>query len=223
MHRIEALKGIWRRLRPEYAEQTVTTGDRFLILGLGNPGPKYAGNRHNVGFRCLEYLAKRHGIAVRRKRHHALIGEGHIGPHAVVLAMPQTFMNDSGRAVVALSRWYKVPAQNILVIYDDLDLPLAKLRLRRGGSSGGHKGVQSIIVALGTQDFPRLRVGIGRPTHGDPIDYVLHDFDADQEPLIERACKWAEEIVRTWLDKGIQEAMNEYNGRDLVPLEESSR
>ena len=187
-----------------------------MIVGLGNPGRKYAGNRHNVGFLCVEHLARAHGISLRRKRLNAIVGEGRVGRHRVVLAQPQTFMNDSGRSVGAVSRWYKVPPERILVIHDDLDLTVAKVRLRQGGSSGGHNGIKSIIAELGGQDFARLRIGIGRPTRGDPIDYVLNDFTADQEHEIEAVYAEIPEIVRTYLEQGIREAMNAYNGRDLV-------
>ncbi|MBC7235047.1 MAG: aminoacyl-tRNA hydrolase [Chloroflexi bacterium] len=193
---------------------------RHLIVGLGNPGPKYADNRHNIGFQCVDYIAERWNAAWRGRRFQALLAETEIDGHRVVLAKPQTFMNDSGQAVAPLSRWFKIPAERILVIYDDLDLPLARLRLRPGGSSGGHRGVQSIIEALGTQNFPRLRVGIGRPAYGDPIDYVLNDFDREQEPIVRQVYPYVEEIVRCYLNQGIHEAMNQYNGRDLIAAAE---
>lgn len=185
----------------------------YLIVGLGNPGRKYAGNRHNIGFRMIDRLAGAHGIHVaRRKRFHAELGEGAIGAHRVVLAKPLTFMNDSGRAVQAIRHWYKVPTQHILVIYDDLDLPLGRIRLRQGGSSGGHNGMRSTITALGGNDFCRLRIGIGRPPRGDPIDYVLSDFSPDEEPVVLRLCDRIDEMVLRYLDDGIRAAMNEYNG-----------
>ena len=189
----------------------------FLIVGLGNPGPKYAANRHNVGFLFLDRLAAAYDIDVRRRRFRALVGEGSVGAHRVVLAKPLTFMNDSGRAVGPLTRWYKSPSARVLIIHDDLDLPLARIRVRRDGSSGGHNGLKSIIAELGTQGFPRLRVGIGRPSRGDPIDYVLDDFDSEQLPAIEAACQWVDDIARCFLEQGVREAMNTYNGRDLVP------
>ncbi len=189
---------------------------RHLIVGLGNPGSKYAGHRHNVGFQCIDYIAERWGATLRTRRFKAHLGESDIDGHRVVLAKPQTFMNDSGRAVGPMSGWFKIPPRRILVIYDDLDLPLARVRLRPGGSSGGHRGVQSIIDALGTQEFPRLRVGIGRPEFGDPIDYVLNNFSREQEPIVREIYPWVEEMVRYYLDAGIVEAMNRYNGRDIM-------
>jgi peptidyl-tRNA hydrolase, PTH1 family len=189
---------------------------RHLIVGLGNPGIKYAAHRHNVGFQCVDYMAERWGAALRTRRFKAHIGEVEVDGHRVVLAKPQTFMNESGQAVGPISGWFKIPPRRILVIHDDLDLPLARLRLRPGGSSGGHRGVQSIIDVLGTQEFHRLRIGIGRPAFGDPIDYVLNDFGREQEAVLHEIYRWVEEMVRYYLDVGIAEAMNRYNGRDLV-------
>jgi len=191
---------------------------RHLIVGLGNPGAKYAGHRHNVGFQCVDHLARTWGIKLDRQRFKAVWGQGSAGVHPVILAQPQTFMNDSGQAVSSLARWFRIPPERILVIYDDLDLPFAKLRLRRDGSSGGHRGVQSIIGLLGTRAFPRLRVGIGRPAHGDPIDYVLNDFARDQEPVLPHIYAAVQEIVTCYLDCGVREAMNAFNGLDTIDL-----
>ncbi|NLD73342.1 MAG: aminoacyl-tRNA hydrolase [Chloroflexi bacterium] len=186
----------------------------YLIVGLGNPERRYAANRHNIGFQCVDVLAERHDIAVTRKRFNALLGEGRIGGERVALLKPQTFMNDSGRAVAPARRWYKASPERILVIYDDLDLPLGKLRIRQGGSSGGHHGINSIIESLGSADFVRLRVGIGRPPRGrgDPVDYVLNDFGPDQVPVIEETRERVAEAVGVILAQGVTQAMNDYNG-----------
>ena len=194
-----------------------TSGDEpsYLIVGLGNPGARYALNRHNVGFQCIDRLTETYGIPLRKKRFKARYGEGTIEGHLVVLAKPLTFMNSSGKAVAPLSRHYHLAPQRVLVIHDDLDLPLGRVRLRPGGSSGGHRGLKSIIEALGTQDFPRLRIGIGRPAQGDPIDYVLSDFDPDQEPIIQAVYKLVLEIIPYFLREGIEETMNAYNGRQV--------
>ena len=139
----------------------------FLIVGLGNPGETYARHRHNVGFQCVKYLADRHGMRFLDKQHKARVASGTLAGQRVVLAKPFTFMNDSGQSVAALVRWHKIdPSRELLVIYDELDLPFGTLRMRPGGSAGGHNGMKSIIQQLGTQDFARLRVGIGRPPHG---------------------------------------------------------
>lgn len=185
---------------------------RYLVVGLGNPGERYRRNRHNIGFHCLERLAREHGIAMGKKRFKAIWGQGRIGGEPVVLAMPQTFMNDSGRAVAPLSRWFKIPPERIMVVYDDLDLPAGRVRLRPGGSSGGHHGIESIIAELGTREFNRLRIGIGRPEFGDPIDYVLNDISREQEPAFAEACEVATGAIECFLERGIREAMNQYNG-----------
>jgi peptidyl-tRNA hydrolase, PTH1 family len=191
-----------------------SSSEFYLIVGLGNPGREYAGNRHNVGFQCVDRLADAHGMALRKNRFGASLEEGHIGARHVVLAKPLTFMNDSGKAVGPISKWYKIPPERILVIYDNLDLPLGKVRLRPNGSSGGHKGINSIIAALGTRDFGRLRVGIGRPTYGDPVDYVLGNFDREQSPVIQAAYDQVLRIVPCFLEEGMLKAMNTYNGQD---------
>ncbi len=182
-----------------------------LIVGLGNPGRSYAAHRHNVGFRCLEHLAEVHGLSFVRDRAKADLASGQIAALRVLLVKPRTYMNLSGQAVSRLARFYKIAPQDILVIYDDLDLPLGVIRLRPEGGSGGHKGMKSIIESLGSQAFPRLRMGIGRPPDEDVVDYVLSDFTLDEEIAIENACEKAVAAVECFLTKGIAAAMNEYN------------
>ena len=198
----QAFSRLWRRGEPVIEK---------LIVGLGNPGRKYAGNRHSVGFQCLDRLAEAWGLPFSRRKHKALLAQGEIAGLKVILAKPQTFMNLSGDAVERLARFYKLPPENILVIYDDLDLPLGRVRLRPEGGSGGHKGMKSIVEHLGTNGFPRLRVGIGRPTHGDPVDYVLDDFAPDEQIAIEEAYERVVSTVELWLTEGIATAMNRYN------------
>jgi peptidyl-tRNA hydrolase, PTH1 family len=202
---LQTIKSWFHREKP-------TAATVYLIVGLGNPGERYTHNRHNVGFQCVDHLARLHDIEVRKKRFKATLGEGQIGSRHVVLAKPQTFMNVSGQAVVPISQWWKVPRERILVIHDDLDLPLGKVRLRPNGSSGGHNGLNSIIADLGTRDFCRLRVGIGRPEQGDPIDYVLGNFTREQELVIKATYDLVARIVLCYLEEGIQKAMNTYNG-----------
>lgn len=187
-------------------------GDRVkLIVGLGNPGPRYTKNRHNVGYQCVERVAQRHGMIFGKVMFKAYITRGQIGGTKVVLARPLTFMNLSGLAIRPLLRWYRLAPSDLLVIYDDLDLPLGKIRLRQKGGSGGHKGIRSIIQALGTQDFARLRIGIGRPVHGEPQDYVLRDFSPDELITMEDACERAVAAVASFVTEGITTAMNEAN------------
>ena len=183
-----------------------------LIVGLGNPGREYAAHRHNVGFQVVDALAHSHKLTFSGRKGLARIARGEIGGQPVILAKPQTFMNLSGKSVGRLSRTLDVPPERILVIYDDLDLPLGRLRLRAEGSSGGHKGIRSIIDVLGTQAFPRLRVGIDRPPgRMDPVDYVLQPFDRDQKPFLADAVARAAAAVECWLNEGIVAAMDRFN------------
>jgi PTH1 family peptidyl-tRNA hydrolase len=185
-----------------------------LIAGLGNPGPKYAANRHNVGFRCVERLGIALGLTFDKDQKQARLALGDFDGRRVVLAKPQTFMNESGRAIVPLTRFYKVQLECLLVVYDDLDLPLGTVRLRPEGGSGGHKGMRSIIEHLGSRDFPRLRIGIGRPPgRMDPAAYVLQDFSADEGPLLEETLERAVAALETWLRQGVEMAMDRYNRR----------
>ncbi|HTY81888.1 MAG TPA: aminoacyl-tRNA hydrolase [Dehalococcoidales bacterium] len=191
-----------------------------LIIGLGNPGFLYTHNRHNVGFMSVGHLAKAQKIHFDKKQGQARTGMGTIAGNRVVLARPQTFMNASGESVSALARKLNLKPEDIIVIHDDMDLPVGKIRLRLGGSSGGHKGIESIIARLGTRDFYRVRIGIGRPERavGLPdekeqavISYVLSDFTGEEEKLIEKALPTVSEAVVFLLENGIEAAMNKYN------------
>jgi PTH1 family peptidyl-tRNA hydrolase len=183
-----------------------------LVVGLGNPGLQYARNRHNAGFQVVDRLAARAGAAFRKHPGRALVARAAIGGTQVLLAKPQTFMNLSGASVAALIHWYHLdPVRQLLVIYDDLDLPQGKIRLRARGSAGGHKGLTSIIEHLRTQDFARLRVGIGRPEHGEPFQYVLQDYTAEERMLMDAAQERAADAVECYLRQGIIAAMNQFN------------
>ncbi|MCE5258827.1 MAG: aminoacyl-tRNA hydrolase [Chloroflexi bacterium] len=194
----------------------------YLLVGLGNPGQRYRMTRHNIGFRCIDHLAERHQIAVTRKRFAALLGEGTIAGERVVLAKPQTFMNESGKAVQPIMRWWKIPPEHILVIYDDLDIPLGRLRLRADGSSGGHRGINSIIAETSSPAFNRLRIGIGRPI-GDAIDHVLNGFSAEEKTVLDKLFEQLDPIVDCFLREGLASAMNRYNSLNLaVPPADSA-
>lgn len=183
-----------------------------LIVGLGNPGQEYARHRHNVGFRIVETLADHHGLVFDQLQHKARVSMGRIADERVILAKPLTYMNKSGESVGPLLRWYKLPLENLLIVYDDLDVPLGILRLRPEGGSGGHRGMRSIIHRLGTGEFARLRVGIGRPPAGwDPADYVLSPFTENELPLVVDVCERGVAAVELWLAEGIDAAMNEFN------------
>ena len=183
-----------------------------IIVGLGNPGPKYARTKHNAGSQGVEHLARSNGLRFQRMRFKSSIVEGRIAGIRVVLAKPLTFMNLCGQAVGPLVRWHHLNLDDLLVAYDDLDLPLGLIRLRAGGGSGGHKGMKSIINALGTRDFPRLRIGIGRSQGEDPADYVLRRFTYDEMIVMESAYARASQAIECYLTQGIATAMNEFNG-----------
>ena len=191
-----------------------------LIVGLGNPGLHYARNRHNIGFMCLNNFARKHGIRFTRKVGLARIGEGEVASLKLVLARPQTMMNRSGQSVGRLMQRYKVSPEDLIVIHDDLDLPLGKIRVRKGGRSGGHKGVDSIIAHLGSSDFTRIRVGIGRPDlmenatmnrDAEVINYVLSDFTPEEEKTIAQVIPKVTEAITCLLTEGLTAAMNRYN------------
>ena len=185
----------------------------FLIVGLGNPGPDYRQNRHNVGFMVIDALARILAIPIQRVELRALVGKGLLDGIRVILAKPQTFMNDSGQSVASLARFYKIPVDHILVVHDDLDLPFGTLRMRPQGGAGGQRGVGSIIAKLNTQNFARLRVGIGRPPgRMDPSDYVLHDFDPPEEEMLPEVLDTAVKAVRMFIEQDIEQAMNKFNG-----------
>ncbi len=185
----------------------------YLIAGLGNPGPKYRQNRHNVGFMVLNALAEKINAPMRRVEFRAIVGKGEVDSKPIILAKPQTYMNDSGQSVGPLMRFYRVPHERLLVVHDDLDLPFGTLRLRPSGGTGGQKGMESIVAQIGSQDFARLRVGIGRPPgRMDPRDYVLHDFDPQQQDNLPFVLQTAVEAILLFIDEGIEQAMNTFNG-----------
>lgn len=184
--------------------------DRFLIAGLGNPDKKYLNTRHNVGFEMLDTLASYNSIKVSKLKCKALIGEGRIGGVPVVLAKPQTYMNLSGESIIELCNYFKIPTCNIVVMYDDISLETGKIRIRSKGSAGGHNGMKNIIYHLQTDNFPRVRFGIGQP-EGDLADYVLSKFSEPEVKLLIEAAKCVPDIIELILDGNISKAMNKYN------------
>ncbi|HEY7294631.1 MAG TPA: aminoacyl-tRNA hydrolase [Dehalococcoidia bacterium] len=205
---------------PQAMEAAVSARPQIeLIVGLGNPGAAYAGTRHNVGFWVINRLSKRLGIPVEKHNRTASVGEGTFCGHRLVLAKPRTFMNDSGNAIRELLRKYKLPAGGMLLIYDELDLPLGRVRVRETGGSGGQKGMKSILAAAGTQEFPRIRIGIGRPVVGDQpswdpehvANWVLGNPPAEQRRLLEAAADTAADAAVCCLEEGMQAAMNRFN------------
>ena len=190
--------------------KTTERESTLVIVGLGNPGPKYAGTRHNAGFLCVDRLAERAGIALNDRRKTALLGEGRIEGKRVVFVKPRTFMNVSGEAVRYAMDRYRVRAESVLIVLDDLDLPLGRVRMRASGGSGGHNGLSSINAALGTQDYARLRIGIGRP-QGETVGYVLGAFTPEEAQEAEAAIARAADAAEAWLAHGVNHAMDNFN------------
>ncbi len=185
----------------------------FVIIGLGNPGKKYDYTRHNVGFDVIDYLSKKYDIPVDRIKHKALTGEGRIKGKKVMLVKPQTFMNLSGEALISIVEYYKAQNDKVIVVYDDIDTAIGKLRIRKKGSAGSHNGMKSIIYLWKNQDFPRIRIGIGQPKPGyDLADYVLGRFSKEEVTLIAEVIVRSAEAIETWMEHDIEYAMNRYNG-----------
>jgi len=191
-----------------------------VIVGLGNPGRIYAHNRHNIGFMCLNHLTKRLSIKLDKKQGQTRTGTGKIAGNKLLVARPQTSMNLSGQAVKWLVKKFNLNLEDLLVIHDDLDLPLGKIRLSQGSGSGGHKGVDSIITQLGSADFYRIRIGIGRPPdtesfnldkEAEIIDHVLNDFTPEEKPAIKRVIPEVSGAILCLLSEGLTTAMNKYN------------
>ena len=183
-----------------------------LVVGLGNPGPRYTDTRHNVGFWCLDHLAKVNSIVISQRRRHVEIGEGVIAGQPVVLAKTRTFMNESGRAVQSLLARYRSSPDDLLTIHDDMDLPVGKLRLRPRGSPGGHNGMRSVVDAIGSSDFPRLRIGIGRPSSSaGEVEYVLGAMSSEDRENVDAAVRRASEALVCLLAEGIDAAMDRFN------------
>ena len=183
-----------------------------VIVGLGNPGTKYAGTRHNIGFDTVTALADKYSIKLKDKKFNGLIGEGFIEGEKVMLVQPQTYMNLSGECVGLIAGFYKLDAEDIIVICDDINLDTGWLRIRAKGSAGGHNGLKNIIAHLGTEAFPRIRIGVGEKTEGwDLADYVLARFSGEDEATMRKAIKNAVGAVETWISYDIGKAMNLYN------------
>ena len=204
---------IFKKLDEQKAAQAAGPVE-WLVVGLGNPGSKYDNTRHNAGFRALEGWCARSGQRIDRMKFKALVGEAALGGSRVLLMKPQTFMNLSGEAVGEAARFYKLPPERVLVISDDVSLPLGKLRIRKGGSAGGHNGLKSIIQHLGTDQFPRIKVGVGQKPHPDydMADWVLSKFAGEDLKTITEAIRKAADAVECLIQEGPDKAMNRFNG-----------
>ena len=183
----------------------------YIIAGLGNPGTKYEGTRHNVGFSVIDTLAEAHNINVDKKQFKGLTGRGVIGGQQVLLLKPLTYMNLSGESIRAAFDFYKPETDQVLIVFDDISLETGQLRIRKKGSAGGHNGVKSIIAHLGTTEFPRIKVGVGEPKRGELVDFVLGHFHGEDAAVMKEAVKTAASAVETFLEEGPEAAMNLYN------------
>lgn len=184
----------------------------YIIVGLGNPTAQYAATRHNIGFDVITNIAEAYHISLNMKKHKALCGTGYIEGQKVILAQPQTYMNLSGESVRALLDFYKAEPEDLIIIYDDISLEVGQLRIRKKGSAGGHNGIKSIIQHLGTQEFPRIKVGVGdKPKGWDLADYVLSRFPKEEEVIVREGLDRAREACKAMLCEGIEPAMNQYN------------
>ena len=185
-----------------------------LIVGLGNPGRDYAGTRHNIGFGVVTRISDKYNILLGSREHKAVCGKGMIGSEKVIIAQPQTFMNLSGESVRSLADYYKVECEDIIVAYDDVSMEVGQLRVRAKGSAGGHNGIKNIIAHLGTDEFPRVKVGVGaKPEGGDLVRHVLGRFSKGDEKIIGEALDLAAEAVETIVADGVDAAMNRYNAK----------
>jgi PTH1 family peptidyl-tRNA hydrolase len=188
-----------------------------LIIGLGNPGKKYENNRHNVGFMVIDFIAKNLGFSIKNeKKFQAQIGKGQLADQKVILVRPQTFMNLSGQAVVNIAHFYKINSQDIFVIYDDIDLPVGKIRIRKSGSAGGHKGLSSIIQTLKTENIPRFRIGIAskrilNQKGRNAAKFVLEKFNKNEKIIINKIIRKTAEAIELALKQSIEQAMSKYN------------
>ncbi|OGO14786.1 MAG: aminoacyl-tRNA hydrolase [Chloroflexi bacterium RBG_16_48_8] len=191
-------------------ENTATSP--YLIVGLGNPGRRFREDRHNIGFMVLDRILTRLDLTFSRSQQNALVADGKMDEHKVIFAKPQTFMNNVGKAVAPLLRYYRIPLKNLLVIFDDLDLPLGTIRIRPQGGSGGHRGMQSILRYLGLENFPRMRLGIGRPPgQMDPAAYVLQSFSKNEMDIVHIILEKAMDSIEVYIRDGIEAAMTRFN------------
>lgn len=183
----------------------------YIIAGLGNPGKKYENTRHNIGFIALDLLAERNDIKINKLKHKALVGEGRISGQKVLLVKPQTYMNLSGNSLREVMDYYKEDIENLIVIYDDIDIPEGTIRIRKKGSAGTHNGMRSIVYDLKSDQFPRIRIGMGRARKSDLKDFVIGGFTKEEKELLEGAVERAVLSAECIVEKGIDKAMNEYN------------
>jgi len=188
----------------------------YIIAGLGNPGPQYQWTRHNAGFLFLDRIAHLENIAINRKNFSGLTGEWSLHGNRLVLLKPQTFMNLSGRSVMQALQFYKLPLSHLVVVHDELDLPFGTVRFKQGGGNGGHNGLKSISEQLGKADFLRMRIGIGKPAHGDTVNYVLGNIPPDQMEVMSKVLDGGLDMLEMMLEAGLPKAMSLFNSRNFL-------
>ena len=211
----EVIKSIGMQKKTPSHDEGGTYKDSFMIVGLGNPGREYRETRHNIGFILVDEISKELGIDFNRTQAKALITQGRFGGNKIILVKPQTYMNKSGHAVQSLLKYYKLETDNLLVVYDDVDLPLGAIRLKPSGGSAGHRGIQSIITQLGTQVFPRLRLGVDRPPGSkQAANYVLKHFTKSEAEFLPQILKVAAKAALAFTVEGIEYAMTNFNKTD---------
>ena len=200
--------GLFRRQKSEPGSAV----DTYVIIGLGNPGKDYENTRHNMGYRAIDVLSYDAGIEIRRKKFHSLFGRGTIAGKKVILVKPETYMNRSGIAARETAMWYDVPSQNVIVIYDDIDLPVGAIRIRKSGGPGTHNGMKSVVSQLGTKDFTRIRIGVGAAKDGeDLVDRVIGKVPKSEQALLDDAAREAAKAASDIIEKGVDIAMNIHN------------
>ena len=201
-------------------ESQPTTSQKFLIAGLGNPGRQYKSNRHNIGFMLLNRIAERLDTSFSRLESKALVAKVKHNDHNLILAKPQTYMNLSGQSVASLVNFYKIPLENLMVAYDEVDLPFGRIRIRPSGGSAGHKGIGSIIERIGTQNFPRMRLGVGRPPGSKgAASYVLRNFSGEDAEFLPHVLDRAADAVFTFVSQDLETAMNQFNPKSDGEME----
>mgnify|MGYP002519383429 FL=1 len=210
---------IFAKLEQEQKNKPAAQPIDWLVVGLGNPGKKYENNRHNTGFRVMDALCSKHNVRCDRAKFHALTGEAVLGGHRCLLMKPQTFMNASGDAVAEAADFYKIPPEHVLIIFDDISLPVGSLRIRPKGSAGGQNGVKSIIAMLGSEQFPRIKVGVGAKPHPDYdlADWVLSNITEQELPAMNDAVDRAVLAVSELIENGVPSATQKYNGKQKQP------
>ena len=207
------MMGFFRRKKSNYACPKVGRAkDTYVIIGLGNPGEEYAKTRHNMGYRALDVLADSLGIEIRKSKFHSIIGQGRQAGKKIVLVKPETYMNKSGIAAREAAMYFDVPSENVIVIYDDVDIPLGAIRIRKAGGAGTHNGMKSVIAELGTQDFPRIRIGVGAAADGeDLIDRVIGKVPKEEQAELDKAAADAAVAAEDMLRLGTERAMSKHN------------